>query len=506
MHDDEPPFEPVDYYGYEYDYEDDPARTGRRRNCLFLAISTLLIISLVGTSAVAFFLAIRHENRAATPQRIERVMAGPTAAPATVVAAVATPMPILETANDAAATPSINRIAIINHEGQIETMSPTGSDRRVLTLRSDRTLFQFPAWTPDGRRLAFVGNQQNGGGIYVLDDAARTGALADHQIYFSDDQPPYYLYWSPDSHHLAFLANYARNQSSLNVVAGDGSGESRLLATGSPFYWDWSHDSHRMLIHSGRNRSDESLALIDIDGQTMAGNLAIPGDFQAPGIGRDGRYWAFAEQADGGLSALVVVDTQSGERQAFEQSGSVALGWSPAHDRVAFTTGSLNGHPYWGPLRWLDVATGEVRTLSTQTVLAFFWSPDGQSIAFLTLSRDANDDSINARNKDDIRRMSRAAAAPAQQPNRSMLTLSVIDVESGTGLRLLDFLPTVAYLSQFLPFFDQYALSHRIWAPDSSAIVLPVREDDANRILVVPVGGGRPYRLAEGEIAFWSHN
>jgi TolB protein len=87
-----------------------------------------------------------------------------------------------------------------------------------------------------------------------------------------------------------------------------------------------------------------------------------------------------------------------------------------------------------------------------------------------------------------------------------MLTLSVIDVESGTGLRLLDFLPTVAYLSQFLPFFDQYALSHRIWAPDSSAIVLPVREDDANRILVVPVGGGRPYRLAEGEIAFWSHN
>lgn len=87
-----------------------------------------------------------------------------------------------------------------------------------------------------------------------------------------------------------------------------------------------------------------------------------------------------------------------------------------------------------------------------------------------------------------------------------MLTLSVIDVESGTGLRLLDFQPTVAYLSQFLPYFDQYALSHRIWAPDSSAIVLPVREDDANRIYVVPTDGRRPYYLADGAVAFWSRN
>ena len=72
------------------------------------------------------------------------------------------------------------------------------------------------------------------------------------------------------------------------------------------------------------------------------------------------------------------------------------------------------------------------------------------------------------------------------------------------GLRVLDFESTVVFLTQFLPFFDQYALSHSLWSPDSSALVLPVREAAGNVILVVPTAGGRPFRLAAGDIAVWS--
>lgn len=489
---------------WDDDADVESERRAKRRNCLFLVITVILIISMAGTSLIAYFIAASHDNLVASAGRIEPRSLGPTAAPATVIAAIPTTLPAAETELTAAA--AVNRIAIINGEGQIETMSPTGEDRRVLTLRSDNAFFQFPAWAPDGRRLAVVGGRSLGGGIYVLEDAARTGTLEERQIYFSNDNAPFYLYWSPDSRNVAFLANNARNLIGLNVVAGDGSDDSRLLATGSPFYWDWSNDGRQLLIHSGRTRSDKTLALIDIEGGTRAGNLAVPGDFQAPGIGQDGRYWAFAEQALDGLSALVVVDTQTGERRIFEQAGSLALSWSPAQDHIAFTNGAIDSHPFWGPLRWLDVATEEIRLLSTQTVLAFFWSPDGRSIAFITLSRDENDDSINAYKPDSRRRASRVAVAPIRQPNRGMLTLSVVEVETGNGMRLLDFQPTAVYLSQFLPFFDQYALSHRIWSPDSGAIVLPVREDDSNTILIVPVDGGRPYRLADGEIAFWSHN
>ena len=481
----------------EDDLDDAPSRSAGR-NFLFLALSLLLIISLIGSSVLTLFILTRQEARrvAATVPT-----AAPTAAPATVVAAVPSPQPT----PDAPATvaPQVNRVAIVNAQGQIETMAPTGDDRRVLTLRSDDAAFQFPAWAPDGLRLAVIGSDNVGGAIYVLEDAARVGTLAEHRLYASVREVPFYLFWSPDSSHLAFLANYSRDLMGLNVVAGDGTGESRLLATGAPFYWDWSDDGRQLLVHSGPNRANNTLALIGLDGETQADNLAVPGFFQAPGIGRGGRYWAFAEEIADGLSALVVVDTQTGERQAHQQAGSLALSWSPAQDQIAYINGEVNSHPFWGPLRLLDVAQGETRLLSAQTVLAFFWSPDGQSIAFITLSRRQEDEGINASAK--LRSLGRLAA-PRQQNGQGFLTLSVIDVATGNGMRLLDFQPTLAWLAQFLPYFDQYSLSHRIWSPDSSALILPVHEGEEDVILVVPAAGGTPFRLAEGDMAFWSHN
>ncbi len=502
-----------------YDPTNDPdAPLGRRSsgcNCLFIGITLLLIASLLGSSVLAYFVITRRPSRppissiGEQAEALSVIVGAATAAPATVVAAVPTAAATIE-APPATPAPEINRIALINNDGQIETIAPNGDNRRILTLDSDATAFQFPAWAPDSRRLAVVGGRTAvgggtaGGGIYVLDDAARTGALGDDLIYFSADRTPFYLFWSPDSQNLAFLANHPRNTMGLNVVPGDGTADSRLLATGAPFYWDWSEDGRRLLVHAGDGRTDHTLSLIDLEGATEAANLATPGDFQAPGIGRSGRYLAFAEQADDGLSALVVVDTRTGERAAYESGDSLALGWSPTGDQIAFTNGAIDGHPYWGPLRLLDVATGDIRLVSSRTVLAFFWSPDGRSLAFLTLGRDAEDDSVNASAPPKQRALGRPAGSAAQQQGQGFLSLSIVDVATGQGLHLLDFDPTLAYVSQFLPYFDQYALSHRIWSPDSSAIVLPVREDDTSVILVVPVGGGQPYQLAEGEIAFWS--
>jgi TolB protein len=489
--------------------DDEPPRGSRLRSCLFLSITFLLILSLAGSSLLAYFLLDRSSRSrsnlgANLALEDEAALVGPTAAPATVAALTASE-PVVEAVVEL--TPpalEVNRIAIINGDGQIETMSPNGEDRRVLTRASDDAIFQFPAWAPDSRRLAVVGEGFGGGAIYVLDDVVRTeGTLDERQVYFSADNTPFYLYWSPDSRNLAFLANHSRNTMGLSVVAGDGTDDSRLLATGAPFYWDWSDNSRQLLIHSGRPAAD-TLALIDLNGETQSGNLATPGYFQAPGIGAGGRYWAFAEDSEDGLSTLVVVDAQSGERESFEQAGSLALSWSPVRDFIAFTNGAVDQHPFWGPLRLLDVATGELRTLTTQTVLAFFWSPDGRSIAFITLGRDRDDDSVYAASPQKSRLSSRLDTVPSQQFGEGFLTLSVIDVETGQGLRLLDFVPTASYLTQFLPFFDQYALSHQVWSPDGRALVLPVWEDETNVILVIPTRGGRPYQLAEGEIAFWS--
>ena len=475
-----------------------PDSPPRRRGCLFLFVSLLLIVTLIGSSLAAWFI---MAQRPVTVTPADTTSAGrqPTLAPATLVAALSTPLPATEQpAPVAAAEPAVNRIVIVNAEGQVETLSPTGQERRVLTSEGQSVFFQFPAWSPDGRRLAVIGTRLNGGGIYVLPDVVGADIMPESQVYFSADETPIYLYWSPDNTKLAFLANQPRNRMGLKVINSDGGSASRLLATGAPFYWDWSDDGRQLLVHSGEDQS-AALSLIGVQGETQAGNLATPGAFQAPGIAAGGRYWAFAEESEG-LSALTVVDTQTGERRSFESSDSLALGWSPAGDHLAFTNATGDSHPFWGPLRVLDVVAGQTRLLTRQTVLAFFWSPDGRSIAYITVNGTIEDDGINALVKP--RRLTKLARS-AQQ-TQGFLTLSVVDVASGQGLRLLDFEPTIVFLTQFLPFFDQYALSHSLWSPDSSALVLPVREEEGNVILVVPTTGGRPFRLAAGDVAFWS--
>jgi TolB protein len=64
--------------------------------------------------------------------------------------------------------------------------------------------------------------------------------------------------------------------------------------------------------------------------------------------------------------------------------------------------------------------------------------------------------------------------------------------------------PGELFIGQFLTYFDQYALSHRLWAPDSSSLLLPVVDrDGTTRIAIMPANGD-PVRTIEGAIGFWS--
>ena len=55
-----------------------------------------------------------------------------------------------------------------------------------------------------------------------------------------------------------------------------------------------------------------------------------------------------------------------------------------------------------------------------------------------------------------------------------------------------------------LTYFDQYAVSHRLWAPDSSSILLPVNDADGTTRLAVMSRTGGPPRMIDGALGFWS--
>ena len=85
------------------------------------------------------------------------------------------------------------------------------------------------------------------------------------------------------------------------------------------------------------------------------------------------------------------------------------------------------------------------------------------------------------------------------------LKLWVVDVADGKQRLLTSFKPTDLFVTQFLPYFDQYALSHRIWSPAGDAVVLPMVEAGGREaVYVVPTDGRPLQRLVDGSMAFWS--
>ena len=439
-----------------------PEPPSTRRGCWFTGLILVLVISLLGSGiASAFWLITRARS---------------------------------DTAVSAANANPPGRIAYINQNGQVVTIDPDGNNGRLLT---DTTFnYQFPTWSPDGRSLAVIGDET----IFLLPDQEDSEAVS---LYTDTRQNPFYLYWSPDGRLLSFLTNDPRHGIGLRLVAADTPLSDRLLTTGSPVYWNWTSDSQKLLVHSGISGTDARLALLNTDSFENAEDIAPPGFFQTPGISANGRFWAYAEDLGDGTSWLVVTNRETGERWLERHSGMVAFSWSPVGSQLAFTNGAREGSlTAWGPLRLFNAETGETRLLSGNTNLAFFWSPDGRYLAAINTGDNSENFGTNVMKKDDGRRP--IAAKPNLQPPRHEFNLAIINLETGEERQALSFVPTGLFISQFLPFFDQYALSHHIWSPNSDAVVLSVMEESGSQVKIIPVDGGPTTDLGRGDMPFWS--
>ena len=272
--------------------EPEEPRQEKRRNCLLTIVSGIIIFSLLAASVVSLVWFVTQQ----TPDITELPIPGLT---------------ILEdetSAQDAAEQTDefspdrddtttivsgelpLNRIVFVNDERQIETVAPDGSQRRLLT--DEDHFYEFPAWSPDGSRIAALGSDRSGGGIFLLDDDEEPDDP--QELFFNRNRRPFYLYWSPDSKQISFLADNPVHGIGLNVMDAQPGEESSTIASGSPFYWNWAADSKQMLIHSGTQEDDSRLVLIDDAGQDQAPQIPAPGYFQAPGISPSGQFWAYS--------------------------------------------------------------------------------------------------------------------------------------------------------------------------------------------------------------------
>jgi TolB protein len=383
------------------------------------------------------------------------------------------------------------RLLILEADGNISTTRPDGTDRLPLTQDAGPSrLYRQAVWSPDAERIAWVAIDANGSEVQSalltgrVDGSDRTRAEA--------ESPPFYLYWSPDGERLAYLANGPAGLDLGVLQPQGGQGHGVTLDQGSPFYFSWAPDGRRMLVHVGADR----LALLGIDG-TVTSLQQLPGPFSAPQWSADGARLLYAVGAGGGQPRLLAAPA-SGEpaaaQELFRFDGALSFSLSPDGRRVAYVETRVPvGMAAYGHLFAID-ANGIAGTeVYAGPVLAFWWSPDGQALLFLTL--DSPDAPGSTR---------QAAFRPQQGDTGNRLRWHVWD---GTQTRdFAPFLPSQTFFADYLRFFDQYSRSMTLWSPDSRAFVYAGStgtEPDAIWVQRLDANA-RPQRVTTGSMATWS--
>ncbi len=400
--------------------------------------------------------------------------------------------------SSSASTPPLPaRIAVVDAAGVLTTMDDHGGSS--LRHPVDGVKLQFPAWSPDGSRVAAIGTGTGGGGVYVFQ--AREGgadpatATDPTVVYRSPDSLPFYLYWTPDGRNVTFLTQEP-TELSFRVAPADGNSAGAIVRHGSPLYWDWV-DPSRALVHVGGG-TDAFLGEVGLDGAAGQPNATTPGVFRSPAVSRDSSHRAFMIDTGGGSGSIVIEGRDGGNRHEIPVPGLAAFTFAPAGTSLAFTApAAANIQPPdlpIGPLRIVDVATGSVRTVQEGSLVAFFWSPDGKTIATLRIPAPGENDVALA-----------SATVPAADTPGYDLSVAFVDVATGEARAPKKIRITPLFALQILPFFDQYALSHRFWSPDSASILLPLVNDaGVDGVVVLPKDGSAERRLADGEMGFWS--
>jgi TolB protein len=262
-------------------------------------------------------------------------------------------------------------------DGQWDLFLIDADTGEARNLTADKAVDSEPAWSPDGRRIAFVSDRAGVTNLFVTDPRAeKVTAITD--VKWPCSQPR----WSPDGKHLAFVANKAGIE---QVFVVDADGKNLKQLTNHPTFRSsqpvWSPDGKRIAYTFYPGADQFEVFCMDADGGNAAS--VSKGNGADPAFSPDGKTLAFTSWRTARPGWRLFATDPEGKKQTElsdvdNPAGGVYPAWSANGKRIAFTA-------YGDGRQQIGVcdADGKNRTILTSEGVTHApkWSPDGKRIA-----------------------------------------------------------------------------------------------------------------------------
>ncbi|HXF98584.1 MAG TPA: hypothetical protein VNJ46_08235 [Gaiellaceae bacterium] len=203
-------------------------------------------------------------------------------------------------------------------------------------LSPERVFFQVdPAWSPDGRRIAFASKRRGTFDVFVM-DADGTGTRPLAATGEDESQPS----WSPDGRWIAFERG---DRGDIYVARADGSGVRRVTSDpAQEIHPAWSPDGRWIaFVRRQPELRIAELWLVRPDGSGRRQLTRLRAGSLSPAWSPDGRWLAFSSNPGSHRSEIYRIRADGSGLRRVTRSGEDAFepAWSPDGSTIAFVRG-----------------------------------------------------------------------------------------------------------------------------------------------------------------------